>query len=171
VSSAPETAARWCTATPDELDESDGICPRFPGARVHDATFWLGRSRAALMTTVHGAWVDVFWFSVFHELGHLLLHGRRQVILKDDDADPALRTLEDEADRFATDSLIAPRDYQRFVAAGDVSQASIQAFAAGVGIAAGMVVGRLRHNDHLRHDRCNELRTRFTWASETTATP
>ena len=147
------------------------ICPHFPGTRVHGATFWLGRDKAALMMTIRGAWADVFWFSLFHELGHILLHGRQEVILENDDADPALQAREDEADQFAGDSLIPPDDYRRFVASGGFSGAEIEAFASEIGIDPGVVVGRLQHDGHLKHDRCNALRTRFTWAARTEETP
>jgi len=147
------------------------ICPHFPGTRVHGATFWLGRRKAVLMMTVRGAWADVFWFGLFHELGHLLLHGRQEVILESDDADPALPQREAEADRFAGDSLIPPDEYQCFVTAGDFSRARIEAFASDVGVDAGIVAGRLQHDGRLRHDERNALRTRFTWAPETEARP
>ena len=143
------------------------ICPHFPGTRVHGATFWPSRRNATLMITIRGAWADVFWFSLFHELGHILLHGRREVILEDDDADLAAKQREGEADDFAGDVLIPPDDYRRFLGAGSYSKASIEAFAAEIGIDSGVVVGRLQHDGHLSHDRCNALRTRFTWASET----
>ena len=147
------------------------ICPHFPGTRVHGATFWLGRGKAALMMTTRGAWADVFWFGLFHELGHLLLHGRQEVILESDDADPALPQREAEADRFAGDSLIPPDEYKCFVTAGDFSRARIEAFASDVGVDAGIVAGRLQHDGRLRHDERNALRTRFTWAPETEARP
>jgi len=147
------------------------ICPHFPGTRVHGATFWLGRRKAVLMMTVRGAWADIFWFGIFHELGHLLLHGRQEVILESDDADPALPQREAETDRFAGDSLIPPEDYQRFVTSGGFSRARIEAFASDVGIDAGIVVGRLQHDGHLKHDERNALRTRFTWAPEAEARP
>ena len=146
------------------------ICPHFPGTRVHGATFWLGRGKAALLMTIRGAWADVFWFSLFHEIGHLLLHGRQEVILENDDADPALQEREDEADRFAGDLLLPADDYLRFVDSGGFSGAAISALASEVGIDAGIVVGRLQHDGHLRHDEQNSLRTRFEWATSTVGT-
>ena len=142
------------------------ICPHFPSTRVHGATFWLGRDKAALMMSIRGAWADVFWFSLFHELGHILLHSRREVILENDDADPTRKEWEAEADRFASELLIPPDDYLRFVASVGFPGAEIEAFASEIGVDPGVVVGRLQHDGHLDHDRCNALRTRFTWVSE-----
>ena len=147
------------------------ICPHFPGTRVHGATFWPSRGKAALMMRIRGAWADVFWFSLFHELGHILVHGRQEVILENDDADPALQPREDEADQFASDSLIPQHEYLRFVASGGFSEAQIKAFAAEVGIDPGIVVGRLQHDGHLKHEWRNELRTRYTWTASTEDPP
>ena len=46
------------------------VCPHFPGTKAHGATFWLGREKAVLLLTISGKWADIFWFSLFHELGH-----------------------------------------------------------------------------------------------------
>ncbi len=146
------------------------ICPHFPGTRVHGATFWLGRSKAALMMTIRGAWADVFWFSLFHEIGHILLHSRQDVILENDDADPALQAREDEADRFAGDLLLPADDYLRFAASRRFSAAAISEFASEVGIDVGIVVGRLQHDGYLKHAERNSLRTRFQWAAQAAET-
>jgi HTH-type transcriptional regulator/antitoxin HigA len=168
---APEAFQPALTALLAKAGIALVICPHFPGTRVHGATFWLGRGKAALMMTIRGAWADVFWFSLFHEIGHVLLHGRQEVILENDDADPALQAREDEADQFASDSLIPPDDYLRFVASGGFSGGEIEAFASEVGIDAGIVVGRLQHGGHLKHEWRNELRTRYTWAVSTAEMP
>ena len=112
----------------------------------------------------------MFWFSLFHEIGHLLLHGRQEVILENDDADPPLQEREDEADRFAGDLLLPADDYLRFVASGGFSGAAIKAFASEVGIDAGIGVGRLQHDGHLGHDEQNSLRPRFEWATRAAVT-
>jgi HTH-type transcriptional regulator/antitoxin HigA len=58
------------------------ICPHFSKTMTHGATFWLGREKAVLMLTIRGKWADIFWFSLFHEIGHILLHSKQGVILK-----------------------------------------------------------------------------------------
>jgi HTH-type transcriptional regulator / antitoxin HigA len=141
------------------------ILPHFPGTGVHGATFRGGRDVALLTMTIRGAWADIFWFSLFHELGHLLLHDKRDVILESDDADSLGHEREAEADAFARDALIAPRDYERFLRRNDFLAPSVRSFAAAVGVAPGIVVGRLQHDGHLRHEWGNELRVRYAWAS------
>lgn len=140
------------------------LLPHFPGTGAHGATFRTGRATAVLAMTIRGAWADIFWFSVFHELGHLLLHDRREVIIETDEADASRGPREAEADDFARDSLIAPKEFARFVAAGDYSASAIQAFAAQADVAPGIVVGRLQHDKHLKHAWQNDLRVPYRWA-------
>ncbi len=108
-----------------------------------------------------GAWSDVFWFSLFHELGHVLRHGKRHVYLEHDaGVGPEARALEDEADAFASERLIPERALDEFLTTGPVTAARVASFADHVGVAPGIVVGRLQHLGVLRHDQLNDLRVR-----------
>jgi HTH-type transcriptional regulator/antitoxin HigA len=153
-----------------ELLASAGVAfvllPHFPGTHTHGATFRTGTDRAVLAMTTRGAWADIFWFSLFHEIGHLLLHGKREVIIESDNGDTSHGPREREADDFARDTLMATSDYARFVAATDFRPPAITAFADSIGIAPGVVVGRLQHDDHLRHEWGNQLRVRYRWGED-----
>ena len=139
------------------------LCPHLPGTYAHGATFWLGRDKAVVMMTFRYTWADVFWFSLFHEVGHILLHERQSVILEDDDVDSAQKTLEEEADRFAADTLIHPGGYRAFLKAGRFFAEDIERFAGKAGIPPGIVVGRLQKEDHIKPSWHNGLRRRFKW--------
>ena len=141
------------------------VCPPFPGTGVHGATFWQGR-KGVLLMTIRDDWADVFWFSLSHELGHLALHGRRDIIFEYDAADAESREREQEADDFAAETLVPSRDYRQFVDAGDFTEPAIRRFASGAGIDPGIVVGRLQHDRHVRRDRHNGLRSRFRWVAD-----
>jgi HTH-type transcriptional regulator/antitoxin HigA len=75
--------------------------PHLPKTYLHGATFWLARNKAVLMLTIRGSWADIFWFNLFHEIGHLLLHGKQMVFLETDDRENELDKAEQEADQFA----------------------------------------------------------------------
>ena len=70
---------------------------------------------------------------------------------------------EDEADKFASDFLIPPKQYREFIQSGRCSRAVIQKFATDIGIAPGIVVGRLQHDHKISYSFCNDLRKRFAW--------
>jgi len=137
------------------------VAPHFPKTRAHGATFWASAEKAVVQMSLRGAWSDVFWFSLFHELGHVLLHGKRRVFvegyLRDD---PDSRQLEDAADAFASERLIPSRALEAFLAGGALTATRVVSFADHVGVAPGIVVGRLQHLGVLRHDQLNGLRER-----------
>ena len=162
----PESFLPELSATLADSGVAFVLLPHFPGTGVHGATFPSGRERAILAMTIRGAWADVFWFSLFHELGHLLLHDKRDVIIETDDAPSPRTPREVEADEFACDSLIGPDAYKRFTALGEFGVAEIEAFAAANSVAPGIVVGRLQHDGHLRHEWRNHLRARYKWAED-----
>ena len=111
------------------------VIQHFPKTRVHGATFWTRKDRAILMMSLRGSWADVFWFSLFHELGHLLLHGRRTFLEHGEGG--RVERQEKEADKFAQDQLIPPAELRRFLAAADFSDGAILGFASEIEIAPG----------------------------------
>jgi HTH-type transcriptional regulator/antitoxin HigA len=137
------------------------LCPHLPGTYAHGATFWLGRQKAVAMMTLRYKWADIFWFSLFHELGHILLHNRQAVVLEGDDIDPEKKLIEEEADRFAADTLIPPGDYKAFVDNGRFFAQDIERFAAQMGISRGIVTGRLQKEGRIKPSWHNDLRVRF----------
>src|SRR5207302_6030079 len=119
--------------------------------------------KALVQMSIRYSWDDIFWFSLFHELGHLLLHGRNDVFIEN-------RTehgnKEREADVFAMGELIPPKAYAEFIERGEYqSPSAVRIFAHQHGIAASIVVGRLQHDGHVQYSHLNDLRPRFAWKS------
>ena len=135
------------------------ICEHFPKTKAHGAVFWIGRDKVVLMITIRGAWADVFWFSLFHEIGHILLHDRHTIILEDD----SINQIELEANAFAANALIPPKEYGKFMKGGKYFSVDVKSFAKKVGIHPGVVVGRLQHDGKIPHDWLNGLRERYQW--------
>ena len=75
-----------------------------------------------------------------------------------------VKAKEEEADRFASDFLIPRASYSRFIRDTPFSKFKIQDFASSIGIAAGIVAGRLQHDKLLPVTHCNDLKKRFEWA-------
>jgi Zn-dependent peptidase ImmA (M78 family) len=107
------------------------------------------------------------WFSFFHEAGHILLHGKRDFFIENNNMD---EVKEEEANRFAADMLLPPAELQTFLSGLTPgrypSTADIEYFAQQIGIAAGIVVGRLQHDGHVPHSHYNGLKQCLEWASE-----
>ena len=141
------------------------LLPHLPATGAHGATRWLNPDKALIHMTNRYRWADVFWFSLFHEIGHLLLHDRSSVFIEDENGDQQEQELEHEADRFATNELIPLTAFKVFVQRPDHrTRAAVLEFAREIGVAPGIVVGRLHHDGHLPHSHLNDLRSRFAWA-------
>lgn len=162
-------------ATPDIFQErlidrcaATGVAvvfvPQVPGARVSGATRWLSPSKALIQLSLRYKTDDQLWFSFFHEAGHILLHGKREVFLEEEDE---VGPKEQEADRFAADMLIPGDTLQRFLEQQTPgrypSKRSIRAFAGELGIAPGIVVGRLQHEGHVPFTHYRDLKRRYEW--------
>ncbi|MGZ8245607.1 HigA family addiction module antitoxin [Methylomagnum sp.] len=143
------------------------LLPHLPKTYAHGATFFLG-DKAVLVMSIRGAWADVFWFGLFHELGHILLHSKRQRFLENGATDPAFQRQEDEADDFARDTLIPRQRFQAFVEAQHFGAQSIQAFADEIGIAPGIVTGFLQHHRHVGYSY-HAHRVKYEWSDQSRA--
>jgi len=139
------------------------LCPHMPSSGIHGATFWMGSDKAVVMMTIRYKWADIFWFSLFHELGHVLLHGRSIVVLEGKTGNVQSRKREEQADKYAADTLIPTKVYEEFISNGNYYPEDIKAVADRVGIAPGIVVGRLQNDGLLRPSWHNDLRERFEW--------
>jgi Zn-dependent peptidase ImmA (M78 family) len=104
---------------------------------------------------------DHLWFTFFHEAGHVLLHGRRDVFLEGDEREEDEK--ESEADAFAQEWLIPQAKYRVFRRLGAFSCAAVSRFAFELGIAPGIVVGRLQHDGDLDRTQCNNLKKKVDW--------
>ena len=130
------------------------LLPHLPGTGVHGATFYDGRKIVCAMT-VRGKDADKFWFSLFHELGHVIC-GHLSAVRGTTDEQ------EHVADCFARDCLIPADAIQHFESAGRFQEEDILAFAGKMGIAPGIVVGRLQNDRKLRYDQLSWLKEKYT---------
>lgn len=134
------------------------IVPELPLTRLCGAARWLSPTKALIQLSLRYKRDDQFWFSFFHEAGHILLHGKREAYLDADTSEQTER--EDDANRFAADLLIPPEALRSFVAQYQptFSTAVIERFAADLGIAPGIVVGRLQREQHVPYTHFNSLK-------------
>ncbi len=133
--------------------------PLLQGVPVYGVTRWLHPEKALIQLSLRGKYEDMFWFTFFHESGHLLLHGKRDVFVESEtDRDER----EDEANRFARDSLIPPRKWRGFVNQGPRwSRQMVIQFANEIGISPAIVLVRLQHEELVLYSHMNALRSRY----------
>ena len=171
------TRSRVSTA----VDELQGLCaeagvavvfvPELPSTGISGCARWLSSKKALIGLSLRYKTDDQMWFSFFHEMGHLLLHKtiRSFVLdnvtddLNDKVVDLEMESCEEEANRFAAETLIPPMELAAFVRDASFTNDSIFDFAEKVNIAPGIVVGRLQHIGILEHYQGNKLKQNLSW--------
>ncbi|MEH2300897.1 MAG: helix-turn-helix domain-containing protein [Nostoc sp.] len=140
--------------------------PQLPKTRTSGATHWLNPNKALIQLSLRYKTDDHLWFTFFHEAGHILLHGKRDLFLEGTGVTSVNdQEKEEEANKFAADILIPPADLKTFLASvQQFSKANIIQFAAEIGIAPGILVGRLQHDNCLPPSHCNDLKQKLEWA-------
>ncbi|WP_329581820.1 ImmA/IrrE family metallo-endopeptidase [Kitasatospora sp. NBC_01250] len=146
-----------------ELCRNAGVAVVFvaeiPGARASGATRWLTPDKALVQLSLRYKSDDHLWFTIFHELAHVLLHGKRDLHVESGKIGESNDPLEQQADRFASNLLIPPAQAQRLRQLR--SLASIETFAREIGVSPGIVVGRMQHDKIWPFNRGNGLKKRL----------
>jgi len=150
-----------------ELCAAAGVAVVFvrslPKTCVSGATRWVSANKAIIQISLRYKTDDHLWLTFFHEAGHILLHGKKELFLEGTNGLNAEK--ENEANVFARNELIPKKEFSQFISNGIFTKASIIDFAASIGIAPGIIVGNLQHKKKLlRPDYCNDLKQRFEWA-------
>jgi hypothetical protein len=125
--------------------------------------------RAVIQLSLRHKSNDHFWFTFFHEAGHVLAPTRRREFIDPADYEAATTGDADEeaANRFARDLLLPPRDYEEFVDRADFSASAVRAFAQNQKVAPGIVVGRLQRDRLLPRSHLNDLKKPIQWPTPT----
>ncbi|MBN1576391.1 MAG: HigA family addiction module antidote protein [Chitinispirillaceae bacterium] len=138
----------------------------FPKTRLSGATFWLNNEKAVIMLSLRYKSNDHFWFTFFHEAGHVLLHGKKDIII--DSYSLSGSDQEEEANTFAADFLIPPKTYSSFIMQNpQISRESIRKLADETVIAPGIIIGRLQKDERLPYKtELNKLKIRYELENE-----
>lgn len=136
--------------------------PELPRSRASGATRWVSPERALIQLSLRYKTNDHLWFTFFHEAAHILLHGKKLIFVESTKTADSVE--EEQANRWASDFLIPPATYLEFCMTELPSAQAVRSFAKSIGIAPGIVVGRLQHDERVPHSHLNDLKERYQWA-------
>lgn len=108
--------------------------PAVPGLGVHGATRWVSGHPVIQLSLLWKS-DDQLWFTLFHELGHVLLHGEKDLYINGEQ-----NAAEEEANTYASNVLIPPSFAHRLPRTRDI--AAVRVLADQLGIAPSIVLGR-----------------------------
>lgn len=135
------------------------VLPHLPGSKINGATKRVD-GKVMIMVDDRGKYADTFWFTLFHEIGH---------VMNGDFGVSFYTEVEDEtelaADEYAQNTLIPSEKYSEFVQTGEACTAeSIRQFAVSIDRDPGIVLGRLKRDEYVPYaetELSHELRHKY----------
>jgi len=140
------------------------LVPSLPKTGISGATRWAHSNKAIIQLSLRYRTNDHFWFTFFHEAGHILLHGKKELFLEYQNG--LDNEKEEEANHFAQKELIPEKAMSDFIIQGNYTRGAIRTFAQHIGIAPGIVVGQLQHRGLIKYSTHSNLKQSFKWSHE-----
>ena len=166
TNTTPDTFAPKLKEICTKVGVAVAFVPELPKSFINGATFWLDNyKKVALLLSLRFKTNDHLWFSFFHELGHIILHKKKENFLdiEKDVFSNVDKLKENEADIFAANILIPSEKWQEFKFDSPFSNQKVIQFAKHVNIAPGIVVGRLQKEKLLPYAHLNGLKEKYQW--------
>jgi len=162
ISSDPDQFSRLMIGECTKAGVGLIFLPSLPKMAVSGACVWINKNPCIFLSLRYKT-DDHLWFSFFHEAKHVFQNVRKRLFV--DEPRQAVRDpLEIEANRYAADTLIPEEAYKKFVAARYFDEASIKAFAREHHLTAGVIVGRLQHDNCVPWPtHLNSLKMHYRW--------
>lgn len=126
------------------------IVKHFRGAPVQGLIKKNDDGTLSLLMTTRRKFADIFWFTLFHEIGHIINGDIENKLI---DYDFTNSETEDRADKFAANALVDTKEYENFLEKGDFSLLSIKRFCVEQNIPPYILIGRLQREKHLKYNQ------------------
>ncbi|TDE18063.1 HigA family addiction module antitoxin [Dyadobacter psychrotolerans] len=118
--------------------------PCLPKAPIVGSTRWINDTPLIQLSGRYKR-NDSFWFTFFHEAGHIILHGKKDIFLEKVEYSEKDKEKEKEADEFAVKWTLTEAQEQEILAAAPLRQKDIRDFADKFVTHPAIIIGRLQH--------------------------
>jgi len=122
--------------------------PSLPKAPINGSTRWLNDTPFIQLTGKYKR-NDAFWFTFFHEAGHILLHGKKDIFLENIEYPDKINDKELEADSFAIKWTLSEDEEKEVLKATPLNEEKVRAFAHKFNTHPSIIIGRLQHKGYL----------------------
>ena len=136
------------------------IVKHFTGAPVQGVIKKNSDGTLNLIMTTRQKYADIFWFTFFHEIGHIINGDFEDKLI---DYDFAEGESEDRVNEFAANTLINPEEYESYVIKNDYSLSSIRQFCSKQDIPTYVLVGRLHKEKYIEYSQYSKEKIRYEW--------
>ncbi len=152
----PEIKSLMASHPVDFFQQLQAIClkagvkvihtPCLPKAPIHGSTRWLNDTPFIQLTGRYKR-NDAFWFTFFHEAGHILLHGKKDIFLENVEYSDKDTDKEQEANEFAIKWTFSKAEENEVLRQQAISEADIVRFAQKFNTHPAIIIGRLQHDE------------------------
>jgi HTH-type transcriptional regulator/antitoxin HigA len=117
-----------------------------PGMSADGAVFHLSTGHPVIAMSLRFPRLDYFWFTLLHELAHLVLHADqlKEPVFFDVEASEERDRIERAANRLAKDSIVDRESWRNCAPKYDISDRAVYTYAEEQGIHPSLVAGLLR---------------------------
>ncbi|MDO9187599.1 MAG: ImmA/IrrE family metallo-endopeptidase [Bacteroidia bacterium] len=119
--------------------------PCLPKAPISGSTRWVNDT-PLIQLTGRFKRNDSFWFTFFHEAGHILLHGKKDIFLEKVDYPDYDKEKEKQADDFAIKWTLTEEEEKEIINAAPLNESIIKAFAKKFNTHPAIIIGRLQYD-------------------------
>ena len=133
------------------------VLPTLKNSGINGAVRWINKHKVMLAMNNRKLSTDIFWFSLFHEIKHLMQHKSADSYSFENGFDKE----EDDADRFAQNHLIPLVDYLKLNPSKYIKDEEIIRFANQIGVHPGIVAGRLEHDKIIHANRSAKFKEKI----------
>lgn len=120
--------------------------PSLPKAPICGSTRWLNDTPLIQLTGRYKR-NDSFWFTFFHEAGHILLHGKKDIFLEKVEYSDKDKVKEKQADEFAVKWTLTEEEEATILEAIPLDEQKIRSFANQFNTHPAIIIGRLQHKE------------------------
>jgi len=139
--------------------------PCLPNAPVAGATWWKSNNPIIQLSGRYKT-NDSFWFAFYHEAGHILKHGKKEVFLENLKGSPIDTDKEKDADEFAQKQLFPLSALNRLKGKNPLRKEDIIHYASMFETHPAVIVGQLQHFNVINHAQFNFFKIPVTGLDE-----
>lgn len=131
--------------------------PCLPKAPISGSTRWLNEGVPLIQLSGRYKRNDSFWFTFFHEAGHILLHGKKDIFLEDIEYTDKDLAKEAEADQFAVKWTFSEEQEAELLHLFQITEQDIIEFAKRYNTHPAMIIGRLQKKGLIHYSMGREF--------------
>lgn len=139
--------------------------PCLPKAPVSGATWWKGKNPIIQLSGRYKT-NDSFWFAYYHEAGHIVKHGKKEIFLEELEGGPVDKQKEDEANQFAQKYLFPETALNRLIAKYPITEEDIVRYARKYETHPAIIIGQLQYRKAIEYSEGNHFKVSINLIDE-----